>query len=158
MCQITYTGKLIRPFSYSNQAALSAFDARKIVKTFVTSCQAKGVEMDSYALPVAHSFERPSLSTTAISNKVLVLTRAGSRSQVDAGWAIELERAEEGEREMLGCAVMLDREDNSIRSVEVFEDGAEGCGGEVARHMVGTGRDGDVESVVIRPVLGFLAR
>jgi hypothetical protein len=128
------------------------------MKTFVTSCDAKDISIDSYTFPVAHSFECPSLSTTAISDKVLVLTNAGSRTPVDAGWAIDLERAEKGDPGMLGCAVMVDREANSIRSVEVYEDGAEGCGGELVRHMVGAGWDGVVDAVAIRPVLGFLAR
>jgi hypothetical protein len=127
------------------------------VKAFLASCQAKDVSIDSYSLPVAHSFERPLLSTATISDKVLILTNAGSRSPVDAGWAIELERAEAGEPGMLGCVAMLDRERNSIRAVEVFEEGTEGCGGELARNMAGTGWDREVDIVAIKPVLGFLA-
>jgi len=128
------------------------------VKAFVVTCQGKGISIDSYTLPVAHSFERQSLSTTATSDKVLVLTKAGARGQVDAGWAIELERAEIREPSMLGCAAMLDRERGAIRTVEIFEDGAEESGGKVARDMVGRDGDGEVDTVVMRPTLGFLAR
>jgi hypothetical protein len=128
------------------------------VKAFVAEWQAKGTLIDSYTLPVSHSFECLSLASAAIPSTVLVLTTAGSRSRVDTGWAIELERAEVSEPGMLGCEVMLDQEMNSIRAVEVFEDGAEECGGKLARDMVGTSWDGMVDIVVVRPVMGFLAR
>jgi hypothetical protein len=94
----------------------------------------------------------------SISDKVLVLTKAGARSQVEAGWAIELERAEVRDIGMLACVVMVDRERNAVCSVEVFEDGAEACGGELAQIMAGNGGYCKVEIVVMRPTLGFLAR
>jgi hypothetical protein len=128
------------------------------VKSFLATCQNKGVSIESSTLSVAHSFERHSLTTTSISGKVLVLTKAGAQGRVDAGWAVELERAELRDEGMLGCVIMVDRERSAICSVEVFEDGAEECGGEVAQSMVGSNGNGEVHTVVIRPTLGFLAR
>ena len=120
-----------------------------------------------HALPAAFSFARESQPITPETLVILATFgyKAGRTTNALEGWKGIVQNCEENEKPVLAYAVLEDKEDNMIRTVQVYEN-AEFVGGDHLtseavkknQEQNGADRDGRMSIVKLKVIAGFLSR
>jgi quinol monooxygenase YgiN len=121
-----------------------------------------------HVLPIATSFQRSSVKTPTADTVVTLLTmgyKPGTTTKALEGWKALVEYCEANESDTLAYAVLEDKENNVVRTAEVYASNSyvaevhvKGPGLKINQEQNGADRNGEKSVVRAKILYGYLGK